>query len=179
MHLARSRPLFLLAFIACALVISSALYLEYEAGLRPCALCILQRILVVAVGVVSLIAYLHAPGAVVWRIYSSIMLLFAMAGAVTAGRQVWLQAVPAQESLSCVPGIEYLFEARTVSQVMSRLFAGGINCGEINWSMLGMSVPEWSLLAFSGLILIATNQLFQRDPVGLDHRKPGAQVRQD
>jgi len=107
------------------------------------------------------------------------MLLFAMAGAVTAGRQVWLQAVPAQESLSCVPGIEYLFEARTVSQVMSRLFAGGINCGEINWSMLGMSVPEWSLLAFSGLILIATNQLFQRDPVGLDHRKPGAQVRQD
>jgi len=179
MNLARSRPLFFLAFVVCTLVISAALYLEYEAGLTPCALCILQRIFVVAVGATSLIAYLHAPGAVVWRIYSSTMLVFAVAGAATAERQVWLQALPAQSSLSCTPGYEYLFEALAMNQAISRLFSGDISCGEISWSMLGMSVAEWSLLAFVGLILIATYQLFQRDTDSRGQKKPDAQARQD
>ncbi|MEB0041566.1 disulfide bond formation protein B [Pseudomonas sp. MH10] len=168
MQLARSRPLFFLAFIACALVICMALYLEYEEGLTPCALCILQRIFVVAFGIMSLVAYLHAPGQLVWRIYSSMLLLFALAGAVTAGRQVWLQTLPPQDLLSCVPGFEYLFETMAVNEAISRLFMGGINCDEVSWTLLEMSVPEWSLLAFAGLIMFATYQLFQREPARLD-----------
>lgn len=169
MQLARSRPLFFLAFIACALVIGIALFLEHEAGLTPCALCILQRTCVVTFGVISLIAYLHAPGKLAWQIYSSMLLLIALAGAMIAGRQVWLQTIPAQDSMSCLPGFEYLFEIMSISQALSRLFESGVNCDEVTWTLFEMSVPEWSLLAFVGLIVFATYQLFQREPASVDH----------
>jgi disulfide bond formation protein DsbB len=44
-----------------------------------------------------------------------------------------------------------------------KVFAlGSPDCAIINWTLLGMSLPEWSLLVFAGLGVIALMQLFER-----------------
>lgn len=162
MHLARSRSLFLLAFIACALVTCAVVYLERSARLAPCPLCMVQRALVSVFGLIALAAFIQAPRKVGWRIYSSLMLFCAMAGASAAGRQVWLQSNPA-DGAACVATSDNLFEVMTFFKIIAQMFDGEVDCLEVTWTLFGMSLPEWSLLAFVGMIVFAIYQLCQRD----------------
>lgn len=162
MYLARSRPLFLLAFIACASVIGAAAYLEYSATLTPCPLCLVQRGLMSVFGLIALAAFIQAPRKVGWRIYSSLLLVCALAGASAAGRQVWLQSGPA-EGIACVSTPDTLIEAMPFFKIIAGMFNGEVDCLEVTWTLLGMSLPEWSLLAFAGMIGFAVYQLCQHD----------------
>jgi len=56
MPLASPRNLFALAFLACVAMMGAALYLEHVLGQEPCPLCIVQRILLIAFGLVCLVA---------------------------------------------------------------------------------------------------------------------------
>jgi|TARA_Y100001973_G_C5147788_1_gene306359 disulfide bond formation protein DsbB len=163
MHLASPRPLFFLAFIGCVLLMAAALYLEHVVGLEPCPMCILQRICVVLFGVVCLIASLHGPGRLGRRVYAVLALLFAVAGAATAGRQIWLQSVPADQLEACLPSLEFMMEALPLQDIVRLVFQGSADCAEVNWTLFGMSIPEWSLLGFIGMIGFCLLQLLRRD----------------
>ncbi|MDB6143431.1 MAG: disulfide bond formation protein DsbB [Pseudomonas sp.] len=163
MHLARSRSLFFLAFIACALVIAGVVYLEHSARLAPCPLCVVQRALVIAFGLISLAAFIQAPRKIGWRIYSLLILLCAVAGAASAGRQVWLQSVPVDDFTACVYSPDYYLDLISFFKVVAQVFDGEADCIEVTWTLFGMSLPEWSLLAFAGMIVFAAYQLLQRD----------------
>src|SRR5690606_25853713 len=79
-------------FAACALLIGYAVFLQFSAHLEPCPLCIFQRIAFAALGLVFLLAGLHAPrGAGGRRGWGALALLAAAAGIGIAGRHVWLQ----------------------------------------------------------------------------------------
>ncbi|MDB6051522.1 MAG: hypothetical protein JWR17_4268 [Pseudomonas sp.] len=179
MHLAASRPLFFLAFIASTLVVGASLYLEYGVGLVPCSLCLVQRTLLIILGAVSLIAFFHAPTNATWRAYSIAMLLCAMAGALSAGRQVWMQTHSIERLLPCRSPSQCLTESTSIAHLLARLFDRTAECAEVSWSLFGMSAAEWSLLAFVGLVLIATYQVFQRAPVSLDVEKENVKASQD
>jgi disulfide bond formation protein DsbB len=162
MSQASPRLLFLLAFIACLLIMAGALYLEHVVGLEPCPLCILQRICVIAFAVVCLLAALHGPARLGQRIYATLALLFAAAGAGIAGRQIWLQSVPADELPACLPSLDYMLEALPFQEIVGLLLHGTAECAKISWTLFGMSIPEWSLLAFVGMLLLALYQLLRR-----------------
>src|SRR5258706_11005940 len=51
----------LVGFLVCAGMLAFGYYLQFVAGLEPCPLCIIQRILLFAVGVAFLVAALHHP----------------------------------------------------------------------------------------------------------------------
>lgn len=160
MHLARTRSLFFLAFLVCALIVGAAVYLERVVGSAPCPLCILQRLLLLVCSFVCLVAALHTPGRLGWRIYSGILLLVALIGAATAGRQVWLQASPPENLASCLENLQYLLDTQPYTKVLALVLAGSAGCSEITWSLFGISMPEWSLLAFAGMSLFALYYLF-------------------
>lgn len=162
MHLASSRSLFLLAFSGCLLLMAAALYLEHVVGLEPCPLCVVQRICVIGFALVCLVAAIHGPGQLGRRIYAVLALLFAAAGAATAGRQIWLQSVPAEELDACLPGLEYMIEAWPLQEIVSKVFRGTADCAEVNWTLFGMSIPEWSLLGFIGMLGFCVFQLLRR-----------------
>jgi len=124
MPLASPRSLFLLGFLGALTLMGVALYLEHVVGLQPCPLCIVQRICVIAFGLVCLVAVLHAPGATGRRIYAALGLLSAAAGAATAGRQVWLQGVPADQLPACLPSLEYMMEALPFQEIVRLLLHG-------------------------------------------------------
>jgi len=160
MQLARTRSLFSLAFLACASIVGATVYLGPVVDAAPCPMCLLQRVLMAVSSAVCLLAALHAPGKAGWRIYAGFLLLFSAFGASGAARQVCLQALSPQGMAAALEILHYLMETQTCLKVMVMVLAGSAGCSEINWSLFGISLPEWSLLAFSGLCLFALYYLF-------------------
>lgn len=162
MALANPRTLFLLAFLGCLALMGGALYLEHVVGLAPCPLCIVQRVFVMLFGLVCLIAAVHNPQRGGRRGYAALGLLMAAAGAGTAARQVWLQGVPADQLEACLPSLEFMMQALPLQEIVSLVFHGTADCAEVTWTLFGLSVPEWSLLAFAAMILFSLFQLLRR-----------------
>lgn len=137
-----------------------ALYLEHVQGLDPCPLCIFQRVGLMAMGLVALIAFIHNPkNNLLKRGYSLLALLGIGWSVGVAARHVWLQHLPPDQVPACGPGLDYLVEALPFKQVLSQVLTGSGECAVINWSFLGQSLPFWSLLFFSVLLVVNVFQL--------------------
>ena len=163
MPLASPRSLYSLAFLGCLALMAAALYLEHVVGLEPCPLCIIQRVCVIGFGLVCLVAALHAPARPGRRAYAGLALLFAAAGGATAGRQIYLQGVPADQLPACLPSLEYMMDALPFQEIVRLVLHGSADCAEVSWTLFGMSIPEWSLLGFVALLGFALLQLLRRD----------------
>lgn len=151
----------LLALVA-LLAMLVALYLQHYQGLEPCPLCVFQRVAVIGVGVVAVIAAVHGPQAWGQRVYAGVMALSALAGVVVAGRHVWLQHLPADQVPSCGPGLDFWIAALPWQQVVQQVFQGSGECAKVDWTLLGLSLPMWTLMLFVGLLLAALVQLVRR-----------------
>jgi disulfide bond formation protein DsbB len=164
MLLARSRSLFAMGFIAAAVILGLAFYLEYQVGLVPCGLCLVQRVCVACFGAVCLLAALLGPARAGRRAYAALAFVFASAGALTASRQLWLQTgiVPSQEP--CLHGMDHLRQVSSPAGLLNELYLGHPGCARINWTWLDMSLAEWSLLGFVALAALALFALLLRVP---------------
>jgi disulfide bond formation protein DsbB len=145
----------LLGFAVCAGLMGYALYAQHGLGLEPCPLCILQRIAVIATGVVFLVAGLHAPRSHGRWVYALAAFTTAATGAGVASRHVWLQSLPADQVPACGPGYDYMMEAFPFAEALKMIFSGSGECAEVDWTFLGQSMPVWTLAAFIGLAIWA------------------------
>jgi protein dithiol:quinone oxidoreductase len=141
--------------LACALLLGFGYYLQYVAGLDPCPLCLVQRGFFYAVMVVFGVAAVHAPLGVGRIVYAGIGALFAAGGAAAAGRQVWLQHLPADRVPQCGPDLYFMLENFPLSRTLRTLISGTGECAVVDWTFLGLSIAEWSLVWFVLLILYA------------------------
>ena len=73
---------------------------------------------------------------------------------VVAGRHVWLQHLPADQVPSCGPGLDYWLDTLPILQVFKEVFAGSGECAAIDWTFMGLSIPEQSLILFSLLLVV-------------------------
>jgi disulfide bond formation protein DsbB len=137
------------------------LFLQHVIGLVPCPLCILQRVAYFFVALFGLASFALAPrpGA---RWTGALMLVAALTGLGIAGWHVWLQMNPG--ALSCGPGLEIMLENFPLTQVLPRIFKGSGDCAEAGWTMLGLSIAQWSLVWFA-LLSVASIATFFR-PLG-------------
>lgn len=142
-----SRVLFSAGFIACAALIAFALYLQYFANLDPCPLCMLQRVAFIVLGLVFLIGAIHGPGKTGIRIYAGVAGLAALTGVGLAARHVWLQYYPPQFG-SCAGDIYSQLERLPLGRVLANAIRATGDCAKVDWTLLTLSVAEWSLLWF-------------------------------
>lgn len=149
----KPRTAFLLVFLCCLGLLGFSLYLQHKQGLEPCPLCIMQRYAFVAVGLVALVAALHAPGATGMLIYAAGIALFALAGAALAGRHVWLEHLPREQVPSCGPGLDFILDSFPLSKALPMIFKGSGECADVVWRFLGLSISEWALLWFALFLL--------------------------
>ena len=142
------RTRMLAASVACFSLIGFAVFSQLQWGLDPCPLCIFQRIAFAALGVVLLAAGLHAPR-VAWgrRGWSLLSLVAAGVGASIAGRHVWIQLFPPPVP-ACGPPLDFLRETLSTGHLIRRVLTGTGDCGIVDWTFLGLSMPAWSLLWF-------------------------------
>jgi disulfide bond formation protein DsbB len=138
----------LAGFLACAALIAAAYYLQLAKGVEPCPLCIMQRVAVFATGIAFLAAALHHPGRMGARIYGGLISVLSLTGAGVAGRHVWLQYMPAEKRPACGPGLEYLLGTFGPFEGLRRILHGSGECGVVDFTLLGLSLPHWTLLAF-------------------------------
>lgn len=157
------RQLNFIGAFGCAGLIVVALYMQYAMDLNPCYLCILQRGFVIATGLVLLIAAIHHPGRGGQWVYSGLGMLTALGGSGFSLRQLWLQSLPKDQVPACGPPAEYLFDALPFKEALGLMFRGDGNCAEIQWSLFGISIPGYTLMAFAGLFALCLWQALRRD----------------
>ena len=148
-----------LGFLAAVLLLVGAVIFEYMLDLEPCPLCMIQRILVAVVGVFFLLAWLHGPKRLGLYIYNGVVLVVAGMGVAVAGRHVWLQNLPEGQVPECGPGLEYLLSAFPLAKAVELILSGSGECHEVAWSFLGLTIPGWTLIAFSLFMMAAVWQL--------------------
>jgi disulfide bond formation protein DsbB len=144
----RSQMLF--GFLASSALLAYAVFAQYGQMFEPCPLCIFQRIAMAGVAVVGLAAALHNPGGRAGRMVWGLLAFVAAAiGVAIAGRHVWLQHLPPDRVPACGPGLSYMVESMpSWLDVVKKVLAGSGECAEVNWTFLGFSMPEWTLLCF-------------------------------
>jgi disulfide bond formation protein DsbB len=155
--LTRGRSGNLMGAVACATLVGYALYAQYVLHLEPCPLCIFQRIAVMVVGVLFLIAALHNPGRIGARIYAAMIVVAAVAGIGVAARHIWIQAQPPGTVAACGAGLDYMLEIMPLVEVVKKVLTGSGECGKIDWTFLGLSMPWWVLFS---LVALAAWALF-------------------
>ena len=85
------KKVLLLIFGFCVVLIAVAYFMEYQMGLEPCPMCIIQRIAIALTGLVALIGYFHDRW---FKFYFSLTTVFSIAGAASAIRHLYLQSLP-------------------------------------------------------------------------------------
>jgi len=151
----KGRTAFLAGAIVCALLLGYGYYLQYGTGLEPCPLCMVQRGFFFAVMLFFVLAAIQAPRRVGTAIYAALVVLFAAGGAATAGRQVWLQHLPADKVPQCGPDLFFMLENLPLASTLQKVFHGSGECAAVDWTFLGLSIAGWSLVWFSVLAIYA------------------------
>lgn len=130
-------------------------YLQRHLGLSPCPLCIFQRVGLIIMGGFALISALFNPKSKVIRLLLWLGSLVGIGWATAvAARHVWLQHLPADQVPSCGPGLNYWLDTLPILQVFKEVFAGSGECASVDWTLMGLSIPEQSLILFIVLLIV-------------------------
>ncbi len=153
-HPHSQRHIYLSLWLGATLCIAIALFMQYQMDLIPCALCMTQRVFIIAVGLIALAAWLHKPQETGKRAYPILGMLFAAIGAGFSTRHVWLQSLPEDLAPACGPTLGYLLENVPWVEALTVLLQGDGNCAESVWSFLGLTIPAWTLVIFIGFFTL-------------------------
>jgi disulfide bond formation protein DsbB len=155
-----------LGALACAALVAVAyFYFERILGLEPCPLCMFQRVGVALLGCVFLIAAVHNPKGYGSRIYAVAIGVLALATIGVSARHIYVQHAPPGTIPSCGAPLDAMLQMFPLSQVVVKVLRGGGECTRIDWTFLGLSMPEWLLIiVFAlGLLGILANAVLLRD----------------
>ena len=153
-----SRVWFFLGFAGCAFLLSMGAYFQFVGGLDPCPLCISQRIAILLTGLVFLSAIFHNPAQTGVTVYAITGAVTALCGAAISIRHVWIQHLPPDKVPECGPGLDYVLQNFPLFETVKLMLSGTGDCAKVDWTMLGFSMPAWTLLAF---LMLATLSLLQ------------------
>jgi disulfide bond formation protein DsbB len=153
---------FTLAAVVCAALLGAGLYLQHVMDLKPCPLCIFQRVAFIALGITFTLIALHYPRRLGILIYGVLLSICALSGIGFAARQLWLQSLPADQVPACGPGLSYMLERFPVSRMIEQVFVGSGECAEVSWRLMGLSIAGWSLIWFALLLVFGIFALRQR-----------------
>ena len=150
----RAGRLFTLVFLACIGLLGFALYLQHAKGLDPCPWCVVQRLGFIGAGLIALAGALHRPARIGVALYAAVGFVAAVAGAAAAGYHVWLQSDPVRAAKCVGSPVERILDQLEVGRMIPPLLQYDGPCTLKPWSLLGLSVPEWSLAWFAILALV-------------------------
>ncbi len=159
-YFAAPRRALALICLACVLMLAFGLYLQHVVGLEPCPMCIVQRYALMLVAIFSGLAALFRQRGL-QRTGTALALLSAIGGAYTAAAQSWLQWNP-PEVVSCGRDLYGMIETFPLKRALPMIFRGGGDCSKIDWSLFGLTLANWSFVAFAVLSVLLLVLLLRR-----------------
>jgi len=157
-----SRTVFILGFLFCLSMLSVAAYFQFVEHFEPCPLCILQRVAILIIGLVFLLAAIHDPKVVGARIYGGLITLSSLLGGSISAWHVRLQNLPADQVPSCGPGLNFMLDNFPLSEAITMVLRGSGECAEVLWTFMGLSIPAWTLIAFVMLLIMGVSQIMKK-----------------
>ena len=146
--------LFLFILLSCLGLLGYAQYLQHIQGLLPCPLCVAQRLAYWMLVLTASVAFLHNPKVTGRRIYGFFLTIFSCIGAIIAARHAWLIRYP--ESFECgISPEEAFLNALPIAQWWPGMFEANGDCASVDWKLFSLTIPDWSLIAFTGLSILA------------------------
>ena len=163
--LRRASPRALLALMVAFVVLSMAggLFFQHVLMLQPCPLCVIQRVAIIGVGLFAAIGVV-LPGARGQLVAALLATLSALGGAGVASWHSWILVYP-PESMSCGRPFEWFHKDFPLETWLPKLFAGHGDCLKVDWTFLGLAIPNLSLIAFTmliGVTVLAVRRCWQR-----------------
>lgn len=157
-QLGRQPLAWVLLFLSALMLEVAALYFQYGMDLRPCIMCIYQRTAVFGILFFALVPLLSNNILTRLIAYAGVG-ISAVWGLLIAIEHVEIQTA---KSLFSVCEIVPNFPSwAPLHEWTPSIFAATGDCGDINWSFMGMSMPQWMIVVFSvytgmlGLILFS------------------------
>ncbi len=151
------------AFIALA-ILAAALYLQHFQDMQPCPLCVIQRYAFAAIALICLICASLPSGA--QKAGAGLGILAGLGGAGTAIWHLWIIAHPAT---SCGrDALEAPMNALPPATLLPSVFRVDAYalCSTPYDPILGLSIPQWSLVWSVVLVVILVATLFKRNGSG-------------
>jgi protein dithiol:quinone oxidoreductase len=130
-----------------------------EVSFLPCPLCILQRVGYLGIAICCFLAAGFHP---LRKLFHALAVLSATYGLSVAGRQVWLLSHP--ETSCGIDPLEIWINQFQLAQGLPWLFKADGLCSAKLPAILGLQVPEWSLLWFSFFLLVVSITFFKKLP---------------
>jgi disulfide bond formation protein DsbB len=146
----------LIGFLWCAALMAYALLVQYQLHDEPCPLCIFQRVAVIALGAVFLVAFLHNAGRIGGWVYDALIWIVVVIGAAIAARHMWIIAQPEGTVAECGASLDYMMDVLPLKEVLAKVLSGSGECAKVSWRFLGLSMPAWVLINLLGLGVLGT-----------------------
>ena len=141
------RAQYLTGFVLCALLLAYAFYEQFQMHVEPCPMCIFQRLAFIGMGIFFLIGSLHSPGPKGRRVYAMLVGVMALVGIGVALNHLRMQFTPHDPLMGgCGPGLSYMLDNFPINEALKKAFTGSGDCGDINWTFLGITMPGWCLI---------------------------------
>ena len=139
---------YLLGFAACFGTVILALVIQTIYKLEPCPLCITQRIVFMCLGILFLVAAFIKPATLAAKLFTLLQVVTALIGAGWAIRHWWIQAHKESMVVDCGVGFDYMFENFPLKKAFMLIFKGTGDCATIDWTFLGLTLPQLGLISF-------------------------------
>ncbi|MFW5432277.1 MAG: disulfide bond formation protein B [Methylophilaceae bacterium] len=146
---------YLLGFAACFGIVALALVIQTQYQLEPCPLCISQRIVFMSLGVLFIISALTPSAHILKKLFAALQVLTSFVGAGVAIRHWYLQANKESMIADCGVGFDYMFENFPLEKAFKLLFRGTGDCAAIDWTFLGLTLPQLALISFAAFSVYA------------------------
>lgn len=146
---------YLFGFVMSFAIVGLALVIQTQYNLEPCPLCISQRIIFMALGVVFFVAAFIPPQHVLKKVFTLLLVAVGLAGSGVAIRHWYLQANKESMIADCGVGFDYMFENFPLEKAFKLIFRGTGDCAAIDWTFLGLTLPQLGLISFVGSIIYA------------------------
>lgn len=146
---------YLLGFVGSFALVALALWIQTRYQLNPCPLCISQRMVFMGLGLLFLMTAFVKANTLVSKMFTVLLVLTALGGAGIAIRHWWLQAHRDSMIADCGVGFDYMFENFPLQKALTLVFRGTGDCAAIDWTFLGLSIPQMSLLAYLSFAVYA------------------------
>ena len=150
-HSVSNRWLYLAGALFTSGLMGFGLVLQYVQHQDPCPLCMVQRVIFIAILIMFALAAAHGPQRLGQQIYATIIVLFSLGGVAVASRHIWIQHLPKDEVPACGPGLDYMLNTFPMGEVLKELMHGSGECAAKGWTFLTLGIPEWSLLCYLAL----------------------------
>ena len=144
-----------------ALLVGTALVLEFAFDMEPCPLCLTQRLFSMIAGVIALIGTCALSPNKAFPVATGVAGLMGIGFAL---RQLYLYLLPPDQIPACSAPISRMIEFAPFMEVFAAMTMGTGNCAEASFPFLGIDLPGYliplaSMAGFALVLLLVWRQL--------------------